>query len=151
MGLLSDLAVAFISVVVVLVGGGALLALLARRCWRRRLEREVEEYRGTLSMVGGPLDLEGCHRRQPDLPPPYSKTKPATSPSSLPPCPPVYSDLPPPSLLSYSALLTSLRQEVALQAPGALHLLHLLDTDPVALKEALLGGPAPGQVIENCR
>ena len=107
--------------------------------------------------------------RSSSLPPPYSLTpsKPPT-PSQTSPCPPAYTALPPSSCISYSSLISTLQEQVMLifpflfpsfvllltnlvflqvilQSPGALQLLHLLETDPEILLSQLKTQPVNQQ------
>merc|ERR1712032_1530710 len=135
--LLSSLAIAFIVVVGLLLIDGILLIGLARRFWKRK----VEESRGSESFLETrDFELAREERRR-DLPPPYSPVKPP-SPMMLPPAyeepnlgqPTTSSNQP-----SYQELIEALHQQLLLQGPGAVHLLHLLQTDQNILARHLAG------------
>merc|ERR1712004_130918 len=99
-------------VVGLLVIGGVLLIGLARRFWKRKVAEAVEESRGSESFLES-RDFElAREERRRDLPP------------------------------SYQELIESLHQQLLLQGPGAVHLLHLLQTDPdkIARQLAQEGG-----------
>jgi len=139
--LLSSLAIAFIVVVGLLLIGGILLIGLARRFWKRKVAEAVEESRGSESFLETrDFELAREERRR-DLPPPYSPVKPP-SPMMLPPAyeepnlgqPTTSSHQP-----SYQELIEALHQQLLLQGPGAVHLLHLLQTDPNILARHLAG------------
>ena len=139
--LLSSLAIAFIVVVGLLLVGGILLIGLARRFWKRKVAEAVEESRGSESFLETrDFELAREERRR-DLPPPYSPVKPP-SPMMLPPAyeapnigqPNTSSHQP-----SYQELIEALHQQLLLQGPGAVHLLHLLQTDPKILARHLAG------------
>merc|ERR1712216_524712 len=81
--------------------------------------------------------------RRRDLPPPYSPVKPPSPMMMLPPAydepnigqhPTSNSQQP-----SYQELIEALHQQLLLQGPGAVHLLHLLQTDPNILARHLAG------------
>lgn len=128
--LLSSLAVAFIVVVGLLVLGGVLLLAMARRMWRRRVAEAVEESRSGEGLLQTRELLETWEGRRRSLPPPYSPTKPPTPPPSYP-------SLPSPHQPSYQELVHLLHHHLLQQAPGAVHLLHLLQEDPAALARDL--------------
>ena len=143
--LLSSLAIAFIVVVGLLVIGGVLLIGLARRFWKRKVAEAVEESRGSESFLESrDFELAREERRR-DLPPPYSPIKP---PSPLIMLPPAYEESHTTTTTisntqpSYQELIESLHQQLLLQGPGAVHLLHLLQTDPdkIARQLAQEGG-----------
>jgi len=149
--LLSGLAVAFLVVVSLLVGGGLVLLSLARRLWRRRVEEAVRESRSREDGLLGTREeaLLGSREewgRSSSLPPPYSLTpsKPPT-PSQTSPSPPAYTALPPSSCISYSSLISTLQEQVSLQSPGVLQLLQLLETDPEILLSQLKTQPVNQQ------
>ena len=137
--LLSSLAVAFIVVVGLLLIGGILLIGLARRFWKRKVAEAVEESRGSESFLETrDFELAREERRR-DLPPPYSPVKPP-SPMMLPPAyeePNIGQQTTNSQQPSYQELIEALHQQLLLQGPGAVHLLHLLQTDPNTLARHL--------------
>ena len=146
--LLSSLAIAFIVVVGLLLVGGILLIGLARRFWKRKVAEAVEESRGSESFLETrDFELAREDRRR-DLPPPYSPVKPP-SPMMLPPAyeePNVGQQATTSSHQpSYQELIEALHQQLLLQGPGAVHLLHLLQTDPNILARHLAGEDLNGE------
>ena len=145
--LLSSLAIAFIVVVGLLLLGGILLIGLARRFWKRKVAEAVEESRGSESFLETrDFELAREERRR-DLPPPYSPVKPP-SPMMLPPAYEA-SNVAQPSTAShqpsYQELIEALHQQLMLQGPGAVHLLHLLQRDPNVLARHLAGEGLDGE------
>jgi len=145
--LLSSLAIAFIVVVGLLLIGGILLIGLARRFWKRKVAEAVEESRGSESFLETrDFELAREDRRR-DLPPPYSPVKPP-SPMMLPPAyeePNVGQATTSSHQPSYQELIEALHQQLLLQGPGAVHLLHLLQTDPNILARHLAGEDLNGE------
>merc|ERR1712004_32957 len=109
-------------VVGLLVIGGVLLIGLARRFWKRKVAEAVEESRGSESFLESrDFELAREERRR-DLPPAYEESHTTTISNTQP---------------SYQELIESLHQQLLLQGPGAVHLLHLLQTDPAKIARQL--------------